>query len=264
MVGGVLFPYSLSCIAVSDSSLILALETSARGGSVALAQGERLLIEREVPADSTVTASIQPTIQQLLADARRALADVNIVAYSHGPGSFTGLRTAATVVRSLCHALSCRAIQVPTLRVIAENLRGVAPAPKRVAVLLDARRDRSFAQCFEWDDDSPKTSVALSEPTMVQAPAWLATLPTPFACVGTGATAHRSLIESFGGSMADESMNQPRARIVAMLAAEMASRGEFTPAAGLVPLYIRPPECEEVYESRRAAAVARRIEQSRD
>jgi tRNA threonylcarbamoyladenosine biosynthesis protein TsaB len=79
--------------------LLLAIETSSRTGSVALACGERPLGARQLSQDRPHTAELLPAIDDLLRENGRRLADVDVFAYSCGPGSFTGLRVAATVRR---------------------------------------------------------------------------------------------------------------------------------------------------------------------
>ncbi|MFN0135920.1 MAG: tRNA (adenosine(37)-N6)-threonylcarbamoyltransferase complex dimerization subunit type 1 TsaB [Phycisphaerae bacterium] len=236
---------------------LLALETSTRGGSVALLDGDAIVAERTLQIGEKITSRIQPMIVEILRAASLRATDLSIVAYSHGPGSFTGLRVAATSARILHLAIGCRVIGVPTLQVIAENARTLADPPRHVAILLDARRDESFAAWFELLSSEPGDTRVGAAPTIVRGREWLADVPRPIVCLGSGVASQRDAILASGATIGDESLWTPRATVVGILARRLAARGEFLAPHEIVPHYLRAPECEEVYDVRRAAAVAR-------
>ena len=110
-------PFPLGCASAYNAcgmadELLLAIETSGRIGSVGLAAGERLLGLRRLSADRRHTSELLPTIRDLLRENERRLADVDVLGYSAGPGSFTGLRVAATVGRMVQSAVGCRVVAV--------------------------------------------------------------------------------------------------------------------------------------------------------
>ena len=83
-----------------------------------------------------------PMIDRILKKARLKIKDIDCFAVSIGPGSFTGLRIGATVVKGLAYALKKRIIAVPTLDVIAYNAldtKGV------ICPVLDARKSKVYA-----------------------------------------------------------------------------------------------------------------------
>ena len=80
--------------------LILALETSSRIGSVALAAGPRLLAQQRFSAPMTHSAEILPAVAQLTARFNNRPDEIEHIYLSIGPGSFTGLRIAVTVVKA--------------------------------------------------------------------------------------------------------------------------------------------------------------------
>ncbi|MHC4521456.1 MAG: tRNA (adenosine(37)-N6)-threonylcarbamoyltransferase complex dimerization subunit type 1 TsaB, partial [Planctomycetota bacterium] len=106
---------------MSPIPLILAVETSSRLGSVALALGPDLLGAETFSASLRHSAEIFPTIGDLLERSGYAAADISQVHISVGPGSFTGLRIAVTVAKSMHLANSVRLITVNSLDVIAAN-----------------------------------------------------------------------------------------------------------------------------------------------
>lgn len=245
--------------------LLLAIETSGDLGGVALAQGARLLASRHLSADRRHTAELLPTIRDLLAAQARRLPDVALFAYSSGPGSFTGLRVAATVGRTMQSVTGCRVVAVPTLEVIARNALSCPDAPPRIVALLDAGRGQVYGAAFErvdsvvggppGDDLRPVVSAGLFKPD-----ALLARVARPFCILGPGVRQHAAACAASGGIVLDAACWPPSVEQVALLGWRLACAGRVCRPHEILPLYIRPPECEEVYEQRRAAARRKRGE----
>jgi tRNA threonylcarbamoyladenosine biosynthesis protein TsaB len=238
--------------------LLLAIETSGRAGSVALACDERLLGSRRLSQDRPHTSELLPTIRDLLRETGHRLADVALFAYSCGPGSFTGLRVAATVGRMMQSAVGCRVVAVPTLEVIARNTLAHPDRPKRIVALLDAKRGQAYAAVYERvadDELQALVPAGLCEPA-----ALLASVERPFWIVGEGIAKHADACTASGGHVLDEAFWPPSAEQVLAVARRMAAAGRVCKPEEIIPLYIRPPECEEVYEKRRAEARRKRGE----
>jgi tRNA threonylcarbamoyladenosine biosynthesis protein TsaB len=226
---------------------IIAIETSGRRGSAALALGPRLLAEREFPTQVEHARELLPTIDTLCRDHGCVPGDITQCYISIGPGSFTGLRVAATFARHLALATGARLCAVPTLDVIAENCVGLETPPEHVVVLLDAKREQVFAAVFRFADGIYSR---LIEPQLVRPGDLLATAPRPMAVVGEGIDYHRKAVEATGVQIVDSSLWWPRAASVHKLGWRLASQGQFTPARHLTPSYIRRPEAEELWEKR--------------
>ena len=243
---------------------ILAIETSGRAGSVAVARGGELLAVRELPATMRHAVELMPAIRELV---RRGggqgwkPAEIEHVYLSLGPGSFTGLRIAVTIARALAQAIGCRLVGVPSLDVIAEN----APAEFRVVVpVLDAKRGQVFAARYEREADELRR---IGEPGLVDPAAFVGEalarvreLDGPegrVAVLGEGVDYHRPAIESAGSGVVelDKALWRGRAETVHRLGYTMAQRGLFSDPATLLPIYIRLPEAEEVWRKKRGLPV---------
>jgi tRNA threonylcarbamoyladenosine biosynthesis protein TsaB len=244
----------------TDPELLLAIETSARVGSVAIQRAGRPAVLRALTGDRRHTAELMPAIQDLLGEHNVQLSDVDVLAWACGPGSFTGLRIGATVARMAASAAKCRIVSVPTLDVIARNAQNlVGEAPTSIVVILDAQTERIYAATYVCRGVEPLRRT--SEPAVYENPAEvLAKLAPPFLLLGEGVTRHRAVCEASGGTIAREDLWAPSASAVAELGMQMAAAGRFAEPNEILPLYLRPPACEEVYEKRRAEARARRGE----
>ncbi len=255
---------------------ILAIETSGRSGSVAVAIGPRVLGERTLSADRRHAAELLPAIRDLCREAGWAVGSVEALCFSQGPGSFTGLRVAATAARMFQWSTGCQVVAVPTLEVIAANAIAATAAqstqrgeaierPMRVAVIMNAGRGRVFGEFYESASDERPREL---EPVAVREPAkWIPTIQPPFVVAGEAVEEHRAVCERAGALLIDDGWSaaapgrvHPTAAGVARLGCAMLLEGRVCRPQDIRPLYVRRPEAEEVYEQRRAEARARRGE----
>jgi tRNA threonylcarbamoyladenosine biosynthesis protein TsaB len=240
---------------------IVAIETSGRNGSVAVARGGVLLAQRELAASSRHAVELMPVIRELVRGQGWKPAEIDHVYISLGPGSFTGLRIAVAIARALAQAVGCRLVGVPSLDVIAEN----APAEFRVVVpILDAKRGQVFAARYEREAEGLRR---IGEPGLVDPAAFVSEalqrargLDGPggkVAVLGEGVDYHRPAILSAGEGVVelDKSLWPGRASTVHRLGWTMAQRQMFSDPATLLPIYIRLPEAEEVWRKKRGLAV---------
>lgn len=211
---------------------------------------------RALRTDRTHTSELHPAIEALLAEAGRAPREVGVIAFSQGPGSFTGLRVAATVARTWQSATGARVVGICSLDAIAHAAARRAEAAARLAVLVDARQGRAFAA--QYAHDAAHGYTRLTDPELVEIGAWLASLDPRSVLTGDGCEGAAGIIAHRGLQVLDPSLRLPDAIDVLALACSAVARGEYLLPHEIVPRYIRRPECEEVYESRRAAAIERR------
>jgi len=107
---------------MNQEPLVLAVETSGRIGSVAIALGENILAETTFSAPIRHSAEIFPAISNILQRFSRKPEQIEQVHISVGPGSFTGLRIAVTLAKTLHLANAAKIVAVDTLDVIAANV----------------------------------------------------------------------------------------------------------------------------------------------
>ena len=147
-----------------EKSLILAIETSSRKGSVAIALDEKMLAEKLFSAPLKHSAEIFPSIRDLLERFGLNPNQIEHIYISGGPGSFTGLRIATTIAKMMQLVYSTKIVSVDTLDVIAANVIDLSagntfPASnhkfpvlsgERVAAVLDAKRGQFYVAVFEF------------------------------------------------------------------------------------------------------------------
>jgi tRNA threonylcarbamoyladenosine biosynthesis protein TsaB len=173
----------------STDPLILAIETSTRAGSVAIARGEEILASRAGDACSSHSQDLIENIDAVLNEAGVELSAVDLFAAAIGPGSFTGLRIGLATAKSLAVSLDRRCVGVSTLGAVS-HAAGVA---ERIVALLPAGRGEVFAQMFAVRDDEVEP---LDEPAHISPNALVAKYGSypQLAWAGEGAHAQVELI----------------------------------------------------------------------
>jgi tRNA threonylcarbamoyladenosine biosynthesis protein TsaB len=202
---------------------ILALETSGAVGSVALAEGRRVLA-RSFLMDARQHAShIMGAVESTLHQARARADDVRELVAGAGPGSFTGVRIAAATAKGLAHALgaplwafSSLAAGAVSDRVLPEGAgpdawpwRGRSASHLLRWVVFDARGERVYAALYRseggrlWELEAPRAA-RIGE--LLDAP-----LAAEAAFAGDGALRHRDRIEQAGFTVLEPPAGVPTA-----------------------------------------------------
>jgi tRNA threonylcarbamoyl adenosine modification protein YeaZ len=220
--------------------VLLALDTSAERGSLALFDGERLLGERWLDDGERHAASLLVCLDRLLAECARPLEAVERIALSIGPGSFTGLRIGLASALGLAYGTARVLVPVPTLAALAtqSGVEGRAVAP-----LLDARRGEVYAGLYRPDGEP------LGEDSCGPLADFLARLPEhgPIAFLGSGVDAQRARISASLGARAEflpAAAGRLRAASVGRLGLRLAEAGLSVAPERVELRYIRRPEAE--------------------
>jgi tRNA threonylcarbamoyladenosine biosynthesis protein TsaB len=243
---------------MTPETLILAVETSSRTGSVALALGEKLLAETSFSGPTRHSAEVLPAIQQLMQRFGRKPHEIGQVHISIGPGSFTGLRIATTLAKTIHLANGAKIIPVDTLDVIAANVIDtsmldarcsmpdeypVSSIQYRVAAILDAKRNQFFVAVYEYTSAAIwKKAVPDSLMTAAQFVEEFARSDKPIWLLGDGLLYYKDRFSAEGIRFLDEKYWSPRARNVHLLGWQKALAGQFADPLTLQPAYLRKPD----------------------
>jgi len=239
---------------VPDSERCLAIETSGRMGGVAIGSGSRVLEVASFGAELRHAVELLPTIDRLCRDHGFQPDSIDELYVSAGPGSFTGLRIGLTVARMLAWAGGVSVVRVPTLDVVAQNALEVDETPPHVAALLDAKRDRVYAATYGFRNDRYHR---LAEPAEHEPCAFFATLPPGCALIGEGVGYVADAVRPSGLTVLPERTFRARAEVVYRLGRLYRTEIGFDPIDRLVPIYVRRPEAEEVWDRRHGKDVSR-------
>jgi len=252
---------------------ILAMETSDKTGAVAAIDDGNVLAELTLEQTQRSAQSLAPAMRDLLKQVAWNPSDVQLVAVSIGPGSFTGLRVGVTAAKVFAYAVGAEVLGVSTLEAIATN-SGTAPilvsaktglspsaqpeASRPVSVVIDAQRGEVVVQSFLQQPDGWFAAAGPEE--LLDADRWLEKLQAAISPLwkGTGASVTGPglvrLIDRLppGVEVVDRSLWTPRAAVVGLLAARYYGQGRRDDLWKLVPRYYRRSAAEEKWEARTA------------
>lgn len=132
-------------------SLILNIDTATEHASVCLAKNGSSLLLVESDDQKHHGAFLQPTIQQIMLETGFSLTDLDAIAVTEGPGSYTGLRVGLASAKGICYALQKPLITINTLKVMAQALINNTPKTDSTTLfcpLIDARRMEVFSAIY--------------------------------------------------------------------------------------------------------------------
>ncbi len=121
-------------------SLILSIETATKACSVALHKNGALLGLQELLLEKSHSTHLAVMIEQLLSSCQVAKGDLEAIAVSKGPGSYTGLRIGVATAKGLCYALDKPLIGVNTLVAMAHQMAEIPISVDYLCPMIDARR----------------------------------------------------------------------------------------------------------------------------
>ena len=185
---------------------IVAIDTSARVGSVALQEGRDLICEVTVGMERKHCERLMPAVQWAMAAAGWEGDSVDVVATTHGPGPFTAIRVGVTAAKSLAYGWGAGAVAFPTPDAVA---RGYQHLSRPLHVLFDARKQEVYSARYIPDDASgflvrrgDVECCAMEEALRDADPGTL--------YVGDGAIVYRDIVERLGGTVAHWGKLAPR------------------------------------------------------
>ena len=233
---------------------LLAIESSALFGSIACFCNDELLCQRELHKEQRSARTLVPTIRETLEEVSWRPKQIDLIAITAGPGSFTGLRVGVTTAKSLAYATDAKTVGVNTLDVIAfqANRKGensdppVFPsASNPLHVAMDAQRKQFFAARYEAEVDG--VPIMIDEPLIVEQEQWFAERTSDDSITGPGL--HRRKEQKCAARVIPQSQWMPMAEAVGRVGlAKFAKQGSDDLWA-LVPNYYRKSAAEERRQS---------------
>jgi tRNA threonylcarbamoyladenosine biosynthesis protein TsaB len=216
-------------------ALILNLETSTPACSVALSNGSEVLAYRESFEDKSHATLLTLFVEQVLHEAGKNVTDLQAVAVSSGPGSYTGLRIGVSTAKGLCYGLNLPLIAIDTLTTMTlmaqehNNMGAHVYCP-----MLDARRMEVYTALYnnQLHQVEPVKAEIIDDQSFAIV---LANQKMLF--FGNGADKCKTVITSPNAFFIDDI--HPLARYMAPLAALKFEQQQFVDVAYYEPLYLK-------------------------
>jgi tRNA threonylcarbamoyladenosine biosynthesis protein TsaB len=215
---------------------ILAIDTAATALSVAVVDDSRLLAETTVANGLTHSINLMGVIDQVLKWSDLGVADLDGLAVTNGPGSFTGLRIGISCIKGLAEAHNLPVVAVSSLTALAHQAALMALV---VCPVLDARKKEIYYAIFRTEAGHLKQT---SKAQVCPVSQLIEAIDEKCLFVGDGSILYRNQLENGLGALAHFAMSETdmrRGATVATLGLEGFKNGASMDAADLKPLYIR-------------------------
>ena len=211
---------------------ILNIETSTTNCSVSLFKsGVVVGVKEDNSSEYSHAERLHVYIDEVLKTAKLTIDQLEAIAISKGPGSYTGLRIGVSAAKGLCYALSIPLISVPTLEALAHQVE----APKGpIIAMLDARRMEVYSAVYDTQHDeirSTETEVLSSESYQEL----LELSPVYF--IGNGVTKTRDIITHKNALFIENKL--PSAKHMGALSFEKFRNRNFEDVAYFEPFYLK-------------------------
>jgi tRNA threonylcarbamoyladenosine biosynthesis protein TsaB len=215
---------------------ILGIETSSAVCSVGLVNDRGLSIERNIFDPHIHSEKLLTLVEQVLRQAELEPGDLDAVAVSIGPGSFTGLRIGLSSAKGLCYALNKKLIAVSTFEAIARAVsesRGVSSA---INIVIDAKQGEFYFGSYDLNNNHDRLSVNVHTRRLEEFH-WSDLSISPSLWV----TDRPEIIRGYGISseFVLELSSFCRGDSVARLGSGCYERNEFADLAFIVPVYLK-------------------------
>lgn len=223
--------------------LILAIETSTGCGSVALTRGDghsgKVLAEYTLQPEVTHSRRLLASVAAMMEILSISWHDLDAVAVSQGPGSFTGLRIGMAAAKGLALGADLPLIGVPTLDGLAAQL---TPTSLPVYLVLDARKQQVYAARYSF---SAMTCTRMGAVEVLSAAQLRDKIQEPTWVAGPGVVACVDQLQAHPQAhLLYSSVLHPRAAAIGFCGAAQLGEATYGDGDHLVPLYVRASEAE--------------------
>jgi len=222
--------------------ILLALDTATPSCSVALLKDQRVMGELRRQGGETHSRHLMTMVDDLLGKCQVAISNIDALAVTRGPGSFTGIRIGMATAKGLSAALGIPLVGVSSLDALAHQ----APESAKLrCCLVDARKQEVY--CGIYRSDGRGVIRQVQEPFVAGPDQVAAMIKEPCVLIGDGALLYRQRIQERLAPLArfaPEADHQIRAATVARIGLKRMACVADEAGNELVPLYIRKSDAE--------------------
>jgi len=228
---------------------ILAVDTSTSAATAAIMEDGRLISEYILNINRAHSQKIMGIIDELFRKSGIKPAEIDLYACSAGPGSFTGLRIGASIIKGMAQTFGKPIAGVPTLDALAYNLYNCSGL---ICPMLDAQRGMVYSSLYSWENGSLVKLTELRVILMEDLIKLIKDKAVPTTFLGDGALLFEENLKKGLGEyyVAPADSLLPRASSCAKIAMEMYDKGSFDTYNSFRLTYIRKSQAEVEYEKK--------------
>lgn len=214
---------------------VLALDTSTEACSAALSFNDEIISQYQI-APRQHTYLILPMLQSLLDTAGMTFSDLDAIAFGRGPGSFTGVRIAASVVQAMAFAHDLPVVPISTLQALAQSAYRESQT-KNIIAAIDARMNEIYWGAYQLSEKNimlPITAEAICLPAAIKI-----NNENNFVGVGSGWDSYYAIMQNEITVEQWLPQRYPHAYDIAVLAQTDFREGKAVSAEQALPVYLR-------------------------
>lgn len=226
---------------------ILAVDSSALAAGAAVCEDERLVAEYTLNNGNTHSENLLPMVESILKLAKLSIGDIDLLACTAGPGSFTGVRIGVSTIKGLAFGTGIPCVGVSTIEALAGNLAGCGGL---IVPVMNARRQQVYTALFRDADGKAERlteDAALAAEDLFDLIRKTARPQEPVRFCGDG---YQLIADCLPKGLqactvpVQERLRWQSAYWVARCALEAFHAGKATTDEKLVPTYLRPSQAE--------------------
>ena len=231
---------------------VLGIDTSASPASAALVENQKIIGEFFINTKLTHSQTVMPMIDSLLSCCETKLSDIDVLAVSVGPGSFTGIRIGIAAVKGMAYGSDKNCVAVSTLESMAYchlYHNGI------ICAVMDARCNQVYNALFRVKNGSVKRICSARAISIEELTKELENAHENIILVGDGAEiCYKAMAQtSVSAQLAPFNVRFQNASAVAFAAEIQAEKGNIVSSQELMPVYLRLPQAERELKKRQAA-----------
>lgn len=223
---------------------ILAIESASVTASCAVSENGIILGEYTLNHKKTHSEKLMPLIETLMNELELKIQDIDVIAISEGPGSYTGLRIGAAIAKSMAYAVNIPIVNVPTTKSLAGNIFDLN---NLIVPVMDAKAGRIYTGIYRWENEELVTVKEQFPCNIEELIEVLNEYDVPSIFNGDGSVNYRNIIKEkmkYKAHFASEKFNNLNASTLASLGYQMALKGKIIKASDFKPQYLRLSQAE--------------------
>lgn len=217
---------------------ILAIDTSSSICSTAILDDEVLIDKNELNNGRTHSENLMPLIDELLKRNNITVKDINLLACSVGPGSFTGIRIGVASIKAIAEVLKIKVAGVTSLETLAKNVKDA----DTIVSLIDARNNQVYCGIFDRKCNKKEEYIADDINEVIKN----FKKYDKITFVGSGAVLHKDLLKEELENVKFSDLNEQSAENVGKIGYKKYLENDLCDADSILPIYLRKSQAERL------------------
>lgn len=221
---------------------ILAIDTSSEICSTSILEDDNVIDENNLDNGKTHSENLMPLVEEVLSRNSIKLADIDLIACSVGPGSFTGIRIGVSSVKAIAEVLGVPVAAVTSLETLSKNVNSQEYDDVTIVSLIDARNSQVYCGIFDKNNNKKEEYIADSIESVITKLERYSNI----IFVGNGALVHKEILTSkFENARFEENYKQSAIN-VGKIGFKKFKENDFLNADTINPIYLRKSQAERM------------------